>query len=812
MQTTTRVLNVFLASPDDVKDERIVAEEIVNDVDKFIGSNIGWNIRLYKWEDTPPAAGRPQEIINAAVDNCDLFIGLLWERWGQPSGQYSSGFEEEFERARSRYKKTQQPEIWLVFKEVDKRKQKDAGPQLSRVLEFKEKQTNQREFFYGETENTSEWRRKLRNWLDAYILKLHTAATKSPQQPATAPETVALAVAATESVSPDAQARVPRQLLDMTECLTKTVKSGELEFSPESAKTMQEFDVARLFLLSSTWMSRRYTGSTLGTHEVNLLFKHRRELKTTSFEALQLFRALLVDRADVVPGWFWFSLKSNTLKNWLLLVCDSDLAEDVRGGALRLLRGAKIILPKRVWPMLPLTDKDQSVRSAAFDYLGFVGDNDIRRRLEVMEFGEDSLTAYAARDAALSISLRTRPVETAQELLESTEYASDKRLADIEPLMPKVTEQALLKGVENQWVSIRRMSATELARRGRLSEKLAHMLIKDGSVGIREIGFRELARQGVRPNPEEVRKVLSEDTTGQSHSLRGLLGGTTEHRRDEQEIMRMFFKGQPLELAVSALDWFEVESTSAYKSIAIDRFESSAEEIRADLDTDFMRIRQHSIEKLKQSIGPEAAEQIIQRFSKLDNFIQSQYVEAALTALANHGAPDDIRFGRQYLTSTYQSVKLAAVRIVCRFGTAEDYEKLLDMAKTDWGEVRDEAGIGALRLSPTRFETARELTQSQSEPVVRAAFDWLYAQPSKAAKEFFEKLLSSESDKDRVRAVYYFSKHLSKTRLESMLKGQLKQERYYYNVVTWFDRLLYAPRGLRKFFAEGLARQATGQS
>src|ERR1700687_3293937 len=102
MQTTLRVLKVFLASPGDVKPERMAAEELVSDLNKHLGGILGWHIALYKWEDAIPGYGRPQEIINAAVDECSLFIGLLWESWGQPTGKYSSGFEEEYERALAR--------------------------------------------------------------------------------------------------------------------------------------------------------------------------------------------------------------------------------------------------------------------------------------------------------------------------------------------------------------------------------------------------------------------------------------------------------------------------------------------------------------------------------------------------------------------------------------------------------------------------------------------------------------------------------------------------------------------------------------
>ena len=91
MQTTRRVLNVFLASPADVAKERAVAEEVVASINKLAGRRLGWHIELHKWEDTAPGFGRPQALINPMVDECDLFVGLLWERWGQPSGEHSSG-------------------------------------------------------------------------------------------------------------------------------------------------------------------------------------------------------------------------------------------------------------------------------------------------------------------------------------------------------------------------------------------------------------------------------------------------------------------------------------------------------------------------------------------------------------------------------------------------------------------------------------------------------------------------------------------------------------------------------------------------
>ena len=70
-------------------------------------------------ENALPGKGRPQELINEDVNSCDLFVLLLWRRWGTPSGKYSSGTEEEFELARQLSEANKgKPAIWLYFKKV----------------------------------------------------------------------------------------------------------------------------------------------------------------------------------------------------------------------------------------------------------------------------------------------------------------------------------------------------------------------------------------------------------------------------------------------------------------------------------------------------------------------------------------------------------------------------------------------------------------------------------------------------------------------------------------------------------------------
>jgi hypothetical protein len=252
MQTTRHILNIFLASPTDVNEERAMADEVVNSINKSIGRSLEWQIDLHKWEDTAPGIGRPQAKINSMVDGCDLFIGLLWKRWGQPSGEYSSGFEEEFERARARYKKDNTPEMWLVFKSIDPILLNDPGPHIQKILEFRKLQEQSREVLFKPVIDANDWKFKLHEWLVAHLVSLAVPLREAEQQPSAVPDFESPDATTIESASGEAHERaVPQQLKVLSALLNKTLQNGDLEFSYTDENPLKELDVARLFLFST---------------------------------------------------------------------------------------------------------------------------------------------------------------------------------------------------------------------------------------------------------------------------------------------------------------------------------------------------------------------------------------------------------------------------------------------------------------------------------------------------------------------------------------------------------------------------------
>jgi hypothetical protein len=97
MSDSRKIVRIFLASPGDLIEERRIAKTVVDEINSLFADWSGYHIELVGWEDTVASIGRPQALINHDLERCELFVGMIWKRWGTPptkSGAYTSGFED----------------------------------------------------------------------------------------------------------------------------------------------------------------------------------------------------------------------------------------------------------------------------------------------------------------------------------------------------------------------------------------------------------------------------------------------------------------------------------------------------------------------------------------------------------------------------------------------------------------------------------------------------------------------------------------------------------------------------------------------
>ncbi len=113
-------ISVFVASPGDVAKERKALDAVVAEINRTVGQREGFRLALKKWEThARPAAGRPQGAINQQLGPSDIFVGVMWKRFGTPTGKAGSGTEEEYDEAYAQWKRKRKhkPEILFYFRE-----------------------------------------------------------------------------------------------------------------------------------------------------------------------------------------------------------------------------------------------------------------------------------------------------------------------------------------------------------------------------------------------------------------------------------------------------------------------------------------------------------------------------------------------------------------------------------------------------------------------------------------------------------------------------------------------------------------------
>lgn len=164
--TTLIIRRIFLASPGDVKKERELFVSVVERVNKVKAKPLGILLEPCGWEDLGPGSGRPQELINEEqLLKSDLVVMLLWARWGSPTGEYSSGFEEEYNLA-----DTNEIPIWFYFREISEQMLADPGPQLQKVLDFRDRIEGEKRYCFDRYSDEGSWAEAvfedLCKWLD----------------------------------------------------------------------------------------------------------------------------------------------------------------------------------------------------------------------------------------------------------------------------------------------------------------------------------------------------------------------------------------------------------------------------------------------------------------------------------------------------------------------------------------------------------------------------------------------------------------------------------------------------------------------
>ena len=115
------IYKCFIASPSDTKKEREICEQVFAEINRNLGKVYNFRIESLRWEnDVRPGFGIDgQDVINKQIGNdYELFVGIMYKKFGTPTSKAGSGTEEEFNNAYDRHIKNDGIEIMFYFNEA----------------------------------------------------------------------------------------------------------------------------------------------------------------------------------------------------------------------------------------------------------------------------------------------------------------------------------------------------------------------------------------------------------------------------------------------------------------------------------------------------------------------------------------------------------------------------------------------------------------------------------------------------------------------------------------------------------------------
>lgn len=132
---------MFVASPSDVVAERERLQNVIDEINLTRSRELGIRLELTKWEThaLPGFGADPQDVINDAIpQDYDIFIGIMWQRFGTPTLRAPSGTLEEFQTAKLRF--DEDPDsvrIMVYFKDAPIAPSKIDATQIKAISDFR---------------------------------------------------------------------------------------------------------------------------------------------------------------------------------------------------------------------------------------------------------------------------------------------------------------------------------------------------------------------------------------------------------------------------------------------------------------------------------------------------------------------------------------------------------------------------------------------------------------------------------------------------------------------------------------------------
>ena len=798
MPSTRKILRVFLASPSDLPEERRAVHSAVTEFNQTLAHTFGYQIELFGWEDTVSRYGRPQQIINHEVDRCDVFLGMLWKRWGTPSdteGTHSSGFEEEFQRSIDRRQCTNSPEISLFFKNIEHDLTKDPGAQLQKVLDFRNRIIRQKSLLFENFDTSQDMERLARRCFIDYVTRLGASESVEASQPSVVSLDTQGETTRHEpkrhQVSPDSD-----EAFAFLESIVDRIRQeGDID-------DLNALDVARLRLLSNSITQPGNHEASMGPHDLNILFcAHAQGTVYRSREIACLARMGLKYMVNEnVPFWCWYSRFRKLQPNMDIALFSSALStnEDEQLSAIGILTSIGKDLPDNddILGRNKIIDRwlsksaSSRIKSAALRYLAKYGTSDDYAHAENEYANEDQTTSRAAIECMAAILLRHSPPNSAQRLILQTQFESldDRMLDAVLAGFEGLHSEELSTGLQHRSTTVLRRTLEILLDRGVVADQDIERLLEHTDTSVRWRAIRALVGRGRRFAIDDVKQIMLKNQSS-STAAQAIID---RYVFDE-------LKGLPESQLTSKIDNSLIFEAEPYFARAEKYFRKYATELRNDVDDRFGRYFEQRIERMEQLFLNSMSTSIR---SMIDGVLESEHryrqilTRKGLDILCRVSKFTDLDRIAKNLHDSYVGLSVADAEYFELHGKWTYIPLLIEAGKLSssslsWYERHDERDR-AVAKSILRMSRGGSLDRLLSldipgsilTRVIELCSDSRFATIS---PDGFMKLFHHESVNGRRAAAIKSAKIFPAKRIRSMLDRYIDSGRYYYNVIHWLD-------------------------
>ena len=802
MPSIRKIFRAFLASPSDLQEERRTVRGVVDEFNESFPDLLNYQIELLGWEDTSAGSGRPQKLINQDVDRCDLFIGLIWKRWGTPpdkDGEFSSGFQEEFERSKKRRGKSGSPEIALFFKKIPDDQVEDPGEDLKKVLKFQRTIIEEKNFLFQKFSTARELEKLVRKKLIAYVTDVRK------DDPDFEPSEIRAKPEKSEPEKERDEKKSPDSLLFAGESFTFLGHLIDKLGRQDGEKELTASEVARFRLLANSISKPGNQEMGLGAHDINILFSERLNgAKLGNKEIRCLVRLGFQHLSDEnIPLWCWYSALQNP---WFQAILSSLIGTNDREkvGALWVLSALALDIPTDEQSIITrenilnawFSEKSSAtVRSAALEYLSKAGKTEDYSFAKKEYDRNDNSTNRKALECMVGLSLRTEHENSAHRLILESQFESlDSDILQIAlKQFENLNRDELLLGLEHLSAQVRLKALKVLLERDSLDEGMAERLSRDKDAQVRNEAIVALRKLGKTLSESEVEKILVPDGSSDKR-------GSELFSLYQQESLRNFSLAELTTKEKNRHD-------DAYFVRAGKYFVKHGQELRRDIDDTFEKYCEESIRRIKAYYGdPPTNGDLVQRINDVEDFRRKTLTRRGLDILCRAGKRNDFQRIRQNLQTDYAGASNADAQYLGKYGEWSDILLLSNvevgmlsfsqiMSPGGYDNFLEEVAKAVLKIShrhPSFDLFDLEIPGSILKRIVEQCSKSRF---SKCSNDSLIRLFYNESPDVRKSASIKAVQTLTRKRIEAILHAYIRGDNFrYYNVIHWLDLRVSMPR------------------